>query len=300
MNNSGDAAEQIVKMSIDGIEFAVRITGTALKETTLLIIAALKNNNKEHTKLRGKERLKTMLKSGKPLEIYSIKECDLEKFVKGAKEYGIVYSVVKNAKDCPDGLCDILVKADDAPKIARLAERFNFATVDRAKNERDLMDSASEKTTETTQGSEQGAMDVAETEKLLDDLLGTEEGKAEPDTPEPEKQEIPQPGQSKAEIIKEETEVKDSRPLATEERPIPNPSEPISEPNRNSERDSLTKPSVKREIREITASRRARDKEKVKREVRSVTEKPKEQQTTIHTQPQVSGKTKNSKSKGSR
>ncbi|MCL2222081.1 MAG: PcfB family protein [Oscillospiraceae bacterium] len=93
MNASGDAAEQIVRMSLQGVEVAARITGTAAKEIALLIIAALKSDNKGHLKLKGKERLSAMLKSGKPLEIYSVNERDLERFSKAAKEYGIVYCV---------------------------------------------------------------------------------------------------------------------------------------------------------------------------------------------------------------
>ena len=299
MNNSGDAAEQIVRMSLEGVEFAVRITGSAAKEIALLIITALKSDGKGHMKLRGKERLVSMLKSGKPLEIYSIKERDLQRFVKGAKEYGIVYSVLKNTKNDPDGLCDIMVKADDAPKIARLVERFEFATVDRAKIEREIMDSRSERAV-TTEGSEQGAMDIAETEKLMDDLFGTQEGKAEPDNPELKKADVPQTTQSKSETAKEQTEVKDSRPLATDEVPNPNQSELTSELRKNSEKDSLSRPSVKKEIREIRASRKARDKEKTQREVRSTTEKSKTNASTTHTQPQINEKTKKSKSKGNR
>jgi hypothetical protein len=275
MNNSGDAAEQIVRMSLEGVEFAARISGTAAKELALLIITALKNEkNKGHIKLRGKERLKSMLKSGKPLEIYSIKERDLARFSQGAKEYGIVYCVLRNTKNNPDGLCDIMVKADDAPKIARLAERFNFATVDKAKIEREIMDSRSEIPV-AGQGSEPEAMDVADTEKLLDDLLGTQEGKAEPDTPEPEKAEPAQTAQNKPEPAKAETEVKDSRPLAMEGNHSPNQSAPISEPSRNSVKDSTIRPSVREEMREIRASRRGRDKEKVKRDVRTATDKTK-------------------------
>jgi len=299
MNNSGDAAEQIVRMSLEGVEFAARISGAAAKELALLIIAAVKNNNKEHMKLRGKERLKSMLKSGKPLEIYSIKERDLARFAKGAKEYGIVYSVIQNTKNNPDGLCDIMVKADDAPKIARLSERFNFATVDRAKIEREIMDSRSEKA-EVIEGSEPEAMDVADTEKLPVDLRGTDEGKSEPDTPEAETVEMTQAGHSNPEPMKAEAEVKDSLPLASADRQNRNQSEPISERSRSSENGSSKRPSVREEMREIRASRSKKEEAAPKRGERSKTEKPKGNPTTTHQQPQISGRTNKTKTKGSR
>lgn len=138
MNHSGDAAEQIVRMSLEGVEVAAKITGSAAKEVALLLMAALKSNN-SNLKLKGKARLTSMLKSGKSLEIFSVKESDLKTFVSGAKEYGIVYCVLRNPKNSPDGLCDVMVKADDAPKISRLVERFHFATVDKAKIEHELV-----------------------------------------------------------------------------------------------------------------------------------------------------------------
>ncbi|MDR0818352.1 MAG: PcfB family protein, partial [Oscillospiraceae bacterium] len=137
MNHSGDAAEQIVRMSLEGVEVVARITGTAAKELAVFLIAALKSDNAGNSKLKlkGKARLESMLKSGKPLEIFSVKESDLQTFAQGAKQYGIVYCVLRDRKNTPDGLCDIMVKADDAPKINRLVERFKFATVDKAKIE---------------------------------------------------------------------------------------------------------------------------------------------------------------------
>jgi len=304
MNTSGDAAEQIVRMSLQGVEFAARITGSAAKEIALLIITALKSDNKGHIKYRGKERLKSMLKSGKPLEIYSLKERDLKRFAKGAKEYGIVYCVLRNTKGNPDGLCDIMVRADDAPKIARVAERFNFATVDKAKIEREIMESRAERAdtpnTESSVPTEQNAPDIGDTEKLLDDILGTSEGKAEPDTPEQQKEETVQT--KKSEPAKTETEVRENRPLATDGNPR-SQSEPTSEPNKNSAKDSLmanpnNKPSVREEMREIRASQKSKVEEGVKREDRNRVDRKRRNYSTKHQQPQKSGKTK--KSKGSR
>ena len=138
MNHSGEAAEQIVRMSLEGVEVAARITGTAAREIAVLLIAALKSESQGSHKLRGKARLSTMLKSGKPLEIFSVRETDLAKFAQGAKQYGIVYCALRDVSKSPDGLCDILVKADDAPKISRVIERFAFGTVDRARLESDI------------------------------------------------------------------------------------------------------------------------------------------------------------------
>ena len=57
MTNSGDAAEQVVRMTLQGVEIAAKITGSAVKETALLLIAACKKTgNKDKLKLKGKAR----------------------------------------------------------------------------------------------------------------------------------------------------------------------------------------------------------------------------------------------------
>ena len=302
MNQSGDAAEQIVRLSLDGVEVAAKITGTAAKEIALLLIAALKNPK---LKPRGKARLVSMLKSGKPLEIFSVKESDLQKFMQGAKQYGIVYCVLRNTKNSPDGLVDIMVKADDAPKISRLVERFKFATVDKGRIESEIIAERAERSAEPAPETEPDAKEIADTEKLLDELQGTPEGKAEPE--QRDVAPILAHGAGREEQIKSEpitAEKEDSRPLserpeATVAQPLP-PSGPISENEKKSERVSLSKPSVKKELREITASKKAKEADTPKRDERTAAERPKTAPpVTTHRQPQRS-KSKTNKSKGSR
>ena len=46
MTTSGDAAEQVVRLSLEGMEVAAKITGSAAKEVAALLYAALKNRDK--------------------------------------------------------------------------------------------------------------------------------------------------------------------------------------------------------------------------------------------------------------
>ena len=46
MNNGGDAAEQVVRLSLEGFEVAAKLTGTAAKELTVLLISVLKQEQK--------------------------------------------------------------------------------------------------------------------------------------------------------------------------------------------------------------------------------------------------------------
>lgn len=82
MNTGGDAAEQVVRLSLEGFEVAAKLTGTAAKELAVLLVSVLKQ---EH-KTKGKARLTNMLKSGKELKVFSIPNKDLDKFTVQAKK----------------------------------------------------------------------------------------------------------------------------------------------------------------------------------------------------------------------
>ena len=125
MSYSGDAAEQVVRMSLQGAEVAAKITGEGAKHIAVLLYAILKEQNKT----KGQVRLTNMLKSGKELKVFAVKDEDLKRFCTEAKKYGVLYCVLKD-KNATDGITDIMVRAEDASKINRIFERFQLATVD--------------------------------------------------------------------------------------------------------------------------------------------------------------------------
>lgn len=125
MSYSGDAAEQVVRMSLQGAEVAAKITGEGAKHIAVLLYAILKEQNKT----KGQVRLTNMLKSGKELKVFAVKDEDLNRFCTEAKKYGVLYCVLKD-KNATDGITDIMVRAEDASKINRIFERFQLATVD--------------------------------------------------------------------------------------------------------------------------------------------------------------------------
>ena len=125
MNTAGDAAEQVVKMALGGVEVAAKITGTGAKELAVMLYAIAKDQKKT----KGKIRLANLLRSEKPLKVFAVKDSQLKLFCKEAKKYGVLYCVLKD-KDAGDGLTDIMVRAEDASKINRIFERFKLATVD--------------------------------------------------------------------------------------------------------------------------------------------------------------------------
>ena len=129
MNTSGDAAEQVVRLSLEGFEVAAKLTGSAAKNIAILLMAALK----EEGKTQGKTRLTNMIRSGKELKVFSIPQRDLKKFTEHAKKYGVLYTVLRDkySKD-PDVPIDIIARAEDASKIQRIVDRFEIGKVDKA------------------------------------------------------------------------------------------------------------------------------------------------------------------------
>lgn len=129
MNNGGDAAEQIVRLSLEGFEVAAKVTGEAVKDIALLLISVLK----QEQKTKGKARLTNMIKSGKELKVFSIAQKDLQKFTKEAKKYGVLYTVLRDKSNKnKNAEVDIIARAEDASKIQRIVERFELGTVDKA------------------------------------------------------------------------------------------------------------------------------------------------------------------------
>lgn len=264
MNTGGEAGEQVVRMSLNGIEMAAKITGKGAKELAVLLYTILK----EKEKTKGAARLSSMLRSGKELKVFTVKQSDLKTFSKEAKRYGVLYCALKGVKKNPDGLVDVMVRAEDASKINRIVERFELATVDKA---------AIQKTEPVETGREQSADGLTpeesrQAEALVDELLGNAE------TPSTEKKEKEKPGQEKKSRKRGKTrqgEVKGQTNARL--------SEPISEKQRNSDKTSTDRSGERHSVRaDLEKIRLERERTKKNQNRRT----PDKQKAVIHEQPQ--------------
>lgn len=210
MNASGDAAEQIIRFSLEGAEIALKITGAAAKNIAAMIYAIVKN--RDNTKTKGRQRLSAMLKSGKELQVFTLRQQDLKQFTQEAKRYGVVYCALRNKRSTKDGMVDIIVRSEDASRINRVVERFKLAAVHTISNEQER--------------------EISKTEKDL------EPSDASP-SHNPEKEPV-------------ETEAREpANPTNGESEKSP-PSEPISKRSGKSVEDtSKGRPSVREKLREI-------------------------------------------------
>lgn len=277
MNTGGEAAEQIVRMSLEGFEVAAKITGAGAKNIAILLYSILK----EEKKTKGKARLTSMLRSGKELKVFTVKRGDLQKFTQEAKKYGVLYCVLTDRKNKdPNAEVDVIARAEDASKISRIVERFHLASVDTASivTEAEKSKDGKAAAKDATDGQPEpdiGVQEKAEKDKLLDALMGK---------PVQKEENAPNPSVAK-----------------TEKSPL---SEPTSEqPKKSAEGATMTKaekPSVKEELRKIKESRKEQEMEKssaLDKSSASDRAKPATGKTE-HKQPQR--KKKKSKTKGTR
>lgn len=180
MTNSGDAAEQIVRMSLEGTEVALKLSGSAAKNIAAALYTIAKNADRNKTK--GHQRLSAMLKSGKELKVFTISEEHLKCFAQEAKRYGVVYCALRGKEPSADGMVDVMVRAEDASKINRIVERFKLATVDTVSIKQDIEKTRQDKESAPA-APEQAAPQKDAEDLLLDEMLGAPIQK-EPQSPE--------------------------------------------------------------------------------------------------------------------
>ena len=111
MNYGAEPADQVVRYSLEGMEYSLKITGNVAKHVAVFIAAALKDQKKT----RGKTRLTRMLKEQRPMKFFTVPGDRLKEFAKEAKARGILYVVIKD-KVNPDQT-EVMVFADDAANL---------------------------------------------------------------------------------------------------------------------------------------------------------------------------------------
>ena len=94
MSVSGDSAEQVVRLTLEGFEVIAKLSGSGAKNLAAMLYTIFKDNSQKNTK--GKTRLMNLLKSGKPLKIFTIQEDDLRTFSEQAKNLNIQFCFKKN------------------------------------------------------------------------------------------------------------------------------------------------------------------------------------------------------------
>ena len=243
MNTSGEAADQVVRMVLEGTEYVVKLSGKGAVQLGALVYSIAR----QQKKTKGAERLTNMLRNGKALKVYTFDAKDLTKFKEVANQYGVLYTILKE-KERSDGVFDVLVRAEDDSKIARIVERFKLVRVDSASIRADVVREKAER-------------EQAETEKTAD---GDKPAEPEQETPEKSYEDRVLDELEKKPTNGEKAEPENPTAARTEvspERTDGVPSEPKSEaepsaPSHRENGEPEFRPSVKKKIRQMEERKR--------------------------------------------
>lgn len=197
MSVSSESAEQFIRLYLDGMEFALKITGSATQNIMGILYAMSKERK------INKENLKRMLIEDKSIKFFEIKKSDMKIFAKEAKSYGVNYTLVKDktksVMNDKNEVVDIMIMEKDAPKVNRIVTRFNLTTTEKGKIEKEV-----ERKIEDIQ-KEQIAEQIQETEvatpkvddAMIDDIFG------DVNVEEKKQENIQSPSKSQTEQTKE-------------------------------------------------------------------------------------------------
>lgn len=144
-------AEMIVSFTLQGMTYALRLSGAAAKNIAAMIAALAKQPDKS----AGATRMKALLQSGEPLDYYTVPADKMQKFAEMSKKYGIQYCVAMNN----EGAYDLVVKKSDSSRINRISEMLGIGQV------QGLLDQ------DLTDAEKQTAENLTPEQKILQDMM---------------------------------------------------------------------------------------------------------------------------------
>lgn len=120
MDVSGDVADLMVKESIQLTEASIKLLAGGSRDLTAFLLALARDNKK----LVGKTGMNGLLRAGKELKVFQLRESDLAEFAKYAKK-NVLFAVVKDQRRT-DGLVDLVTNTDFVGQVNLFMERRGY------------------------------------------------------------------------------------------------------------------------------------------------------------------------------
>lgn len=120
MDVSGEVADLMVKESIQLTEASIKLLAAGSKNLSAFLYALAKDNKK----LVGKTHMARLLKEGKELKVFHIKEDDLKEFRAFAKK-NVLFAAVKS-NNATDGMVDLITNTDFSAQVNLFMERRGY------------------------------------------------------------------------------------------------------------------------------------------------------------------------------
>lgn len=121
MDVSGDVADLMVKEGIQLTEESIKLLAAGSKNLAAFLLALAKDEKK----LVGKTHMARLLREGKELKVFHIKESDLPDFRAFSKK-NVLFAVVKDHRR-DDGIVDLITNTDFVSQVNHFMERRGYA-----------------------------------------------------------------------------------------------------------------------------------------------------------------------------
>ena len=120
---SGDAADEVVRIMLNGTEVAVRLAGSGVKNLAAMLIAWSKKEKKPY----GKTNLMRLLKSGEELQVISLDREQYKQFKTLAKKK-VLYAPFLNTKE-EDGKVEVVISSKSIPLVNYILKKIGYGDV---------------------------------------------------------------------------------------------------------------------------------------------------------------------------
>ena len=121
MDVSAEAADLVVKESIQAAESAVKLAGAGLKNVAALLLAI----SKQDYKVVGETNAKRLAQDPTPAVVVPLKRRDIDKFRGLAKEYGVLYFMAQK-KGNDSGYINVVSNQNYAPQLNAVMEAMQY------------------------------------------------------------------------------------------------------------------------------------------------------------------------------
>ena len=127
---NAEAADLVVKESIQATESAVKLAGTGLKNVAALLLAL----QRQDSKVVGKTSAKRLARDPAPAVVVPLKQEDMKRFQKLAKEYGILYFIAQK-KGNDTGYVNIVSNQNYAAQLNAVMEAMQYPIPQKAQED---------------------------------------------------------------------------------------------------------------------------------------------------------------------
>ncbi len=121
MSESSEAAEQMVRMMLSGGEAAIRLSGSAMKNSAALLLALARS----HKRVFGKVRLVQMLRETRDIRQFQMTPEQFRTFKKMAKKKKVLYSAIRDRLH-PSALVDVLLPITEVERANMVFEDIKY------------------------------------------------------------------------------------------------------------------------------------------------------------------------------